>query len=66
MWYYAFTGNDGDIIALPPNTYNLTVRATSTDDSDQTASDVAGPITLTGGSAIGKCNTQHQYTLSLL
>ena len=65
FWCYAFTGNDSDIIAgLPPNTYNLTVRATSTDDPLQTATDVAGPITLTGGSAVCKCNTQHQCTQS--
>ena len=64
FWYCAFSGNNGDIIALPPNTYNLTVRATSTDDHLQTATDVAGPITLTGGSAVGKCNTQHQRTQS--
>ena len=45
-------GNDGDVVGnLPPMMYTLMVEATSDDNPPQYASDIVGPITLTGGSS---------------
>ena len=45
-------GNDGDVITnLIPISYTLMVEATAVDNSQQTASDIVGPITLTADSA---------------
>ena len=59
LWYMYILGNDGDSIAwLLPNTYTVMVEATSNDDPPQFASDIAGPVILTG-SVVCKCNTKH-------
>ena len=46
-------GSDGDIVTnIPvPMNYTLMVEATSTNDSNQNATDTVGPISLSGGSA---------------
>ena len=62
MLYNKYIGNNGDVIAdLPPMSYTLMVEAATDDDPPQSASDVVGPVTLTGGSAQCKYNT-HSYT----
>ena len=58
LLYCKCVGNNGDVIPdLPPMKYTLTVEATTDDNPPQSASDVVGPITLTGGSAQCKCKT---------
>ena len=53
-------GTDGQVVTgLPPMEYTLMVKANTDDDSPQFASDIAGPITLTGGTSAGRCKTQH-------
>jgi len=52
MWYCTLIGNDGEVVAnLDPMMYNLTVVATAVDNPLQNATDVAGPIVLTSGTA---------------
>ena len=54
MWWI---GYDGKVIAtLSPMSYTLIVEATAVDNPQQTASDIVGPITLTGGSATCEYN----------
>ena len=51
-------GTDGQaaITGLPPMAYTLMVEATTDDDPPQFASDIVGPVTLTGRSATCTCN----------
>ena len=64
MWYCILIGNDGEVVAnLPPMVYNLTVVATSVDNTLQNATDVAGPIVLTSGTAQCECNLWHQQSV---
>ena len=42
----------------------LTVGGASDDVPPQTASDIAGPVRLTGGAGTCRCNTQHQQSFS--
>ena len=52
-------GTDGQAITgLPPMEYTLMVEATTDDDLPQFASDIVGPVTLTGRSATCTCNIQ--------
>ena len=44
--------------------YTLMVQATSDDDLPQSASDVVGPITLTGGTAKCKLKCIATYTIN--
>ncbi|XP_065918054.1 uncharacterized protein [Dysidea avara] len=53
-----FSCSDGDIVTnIPvPMNYTLMVEATSTNDSNQNATDTVGPISLSGGSATSTCS----------
>jgi len=67
--YIQYVGNDGDVIAnLDPMMYTLMVEAITEDYFPQHASDVAGPVTLTGGSAQRKCymHKANDYVINLL
>ena len=65
--YIQCIGNDGDVIAnLDPRMYTLMVNATSNDIPPQFASDVVGPITVSGRSAQGKCNIPNSKNLVII
>ena len=57
-------GTDGQVVTgLPtPMEYTLMVKATTDDDPPQFASDIVGPVTLTGETSAGRCNMQYQFS----
>ena len=69
--YIQCIGNDGDVIGnLDPMMYTLMVEAITEGNFThlpQHASDVAGPVTLTGGSAQRKCymHKANDYVINL-